>query len=153
MKEFNVEDFKSSELKLIPNSGEGKKIYVKYLGGVQAGFPSPAEDVFTKELSLDERYFYKPESTFIVEVSSLSMFPEYRMGDKLILRSDIELRNGYDVVVSINSCDYTLKRWDEENRVFKSLNPKYPDLTFDEEDTVIMMGIVGAQIRDRLNIW
>lgn len=140
------------ELENIPINEEGKKHFVKYLGGVQAGFPSPAEDFLSDRISLDERYLSKVESTFINKVKSLSMFPEYQIGDIIILRSDYEPQNGDDVVVSINHSEYTLKRFDKQRSMLIALNTEYSNsVKIDENDEVVILGVVDALIREKKN--
>ena len=47
----------SSELQPLSQKKEGDKTYVTYYAsGVQAGFPSPADDFKEQQLSLDERF-------------------------------------------------------------------------------------------------
>src|SRR5690554_4628498 len=139
-----------NELENIPINEDGKRYFVKYLGGVQAGFPSPAEDFVSDRISLDERYLSKVESTFINKVKSLSMFPEYQIGDIIILRSDYEPQNGDDVVVSINHSEYTLKRYDKQRSMLVALNTKYSNsIRIDENDEVVILGVVDTLIREK----
>ena len=141
-----------NELENIPINEDGKRYFVKYLGGVQAGFPSPAEDFVSDRISLDERYLSKVESTFINKVKSLSMFPEYQIGDIIILRSDYEPQNGDDVVVSINHSEYTLKRFDKQRSMLIALNTEYSNsVKIDENDEVVILGVVDALIREKKN--
>lgn len=138
------------ELENIPVNGEGQKYLVKYLGGVQAGFPSPAEDFLADTMSLDERYLSKKESTFINKVKSLSMFPEYQIGDFIILRSDYEPQHEDDVVVSINNSEYTLKRFDKSKNMLIALNTEYSNsVKIDDGDEVIILGVVDALVREK----
>jgi len=139
-----------NELENIPINEDGKRYFVKYLGGVQAGFPSPAEDFVSDRISLDERYLSKVESTFINKVKSLSMFPEYQIGDIIILRSDYEPQNGDDVVVSINHSEYTLKRFDKQRSMLIALNTEYSEsVKIEENDEVVILGVVDALIREK----
>lgn len=138
------------ELENIPINGEGQKHLVKYFGGVQAGFPSPAEDFLADKMSLDERYLFKKESTFINKVKSLSMFPEYQIGDFIILRADYEPQNDDDVVVSINNSEYTLKRYDKRKNMLVALNSEYASsVKIDDGDEVIILGVVDALVREK----
>lgn len=138
------------ELENIPVSGEGKKIFVQYLGGIKAGFPSPAEDFLSDRVSLDERYLAKKESTFLNKVRSLSMFPEYQVGDYIIVRSDYIPQDNDDVVVSINNSEYTLKRFNKEKNMLIALNSEYSNsVKIDENDEVIILGVVDALIREK----
>lgn len=138
------------ELENIPVNREGQKYLVSYLGGIQAGFPSPAEDFISDRVSLDERYLFKKESTFINKVQSLSMFPEYQIGDYIIVRSDYEPQDGDDIVVSINNSEYTLKRFDKNRNTLVALNSEYSNsIKIEENDEVVILGVVDALVREK----
>ena len=139
----------STELEFLPINTDGKKYYVQLKEGVNAGFPSPAEDFLNDRISLDELYLSKVEATFVNRVKGLSMYPDYQENDILILRSDYEPQQGDDVVVSINSSEYTLKRYDKINSKLVALNPKYADaVTINENDEVVILGVVDALVRN-----
>ena len=138
------------DLENLPINKEGEKLFVAFSGGVQAGFPSPAEDFLSDRISLDERYLSKIESTFVNRVKGLSMYPEYLENDFIVIRSDYEPQNGDDIVVSINSSEYTLKRYDKANSTLVALNPKYAkSVKVDENDEVVILGVVDALIREK----
>lgn len=139
-----------NELLNLPIRHDGNRYYVDTFGAVSAGFPSPAEDFKAERISLDERYLYKPESTFINQVNGLSMYPEYQLNDIIILRSDYLPAHGDDVVVSVNHSEYTLKRLDKENHRLIALNPEYADcIQLHEDDVVIVLGVVDSLVRDK----
>ena len=138
-----------NELEYLPINTNGKKHYVQLREGVNAGFPSPAEDFLNDRISLDELYLSKIESTFVNRVKGLSMYPDYQENDILILRSDYEPQHGNDVVVSINSSEYTLKRYDKINSKLVALNPEYAkSVQINESDEVVILGVVDALVRD-----
>lgn len=138
------------ELENLPINEEGEKHFVQVGGGVRAGFPSPAEDFLSDRISLDERYLSKVESTFVNRVKGLSMFPEYLENDIIIIRSDYEPVHGDDIVVSINSSEYTLKRYDKKNSTLIALNAEYSNsVKIDESDEVIILGVVDALVREK----
>lgn len=139
----------SSELEMLQLESEGTRFYVNYYGNVSAGFPSPAEDFQQERISLDERYLSKPESTFVTRVGGMSMHPTYQIGDILINRSDFELRDGDDAVVSINNSEFTLKRWNESAKTFVALNRDYEgSFKVSDDDVVVCLGIVTTLIRE-----
>jgi len=141
-----------SELEYLPIKTNGKKNYVHLREGVNAGFPSPAEDFLNDRISLDELYLSKIESTFVNRVKGLSMYPDYLENDILILRSDYEPQHGDDVVVSINSSEYTLKRYDKINSKLVALNPEYANsVIINENDEVVILGVVDALVKDIKN--
>ena len=125
-----------------------EKIYANYFGGVQAGFPSPAEDFVNKKLSLDEKYISNPNNTFIIKVRGNSMHPTLQIGDVLIVKSDLDLKDGKIGIVSINNNDYTVKRYSKRKNTFVADNPEYPNIEILEEDTILCLGVVKHIIRD-----
>ena len=125
-----------------------EKIYANYFGGVQAGFPSPAEDFSHKKLSLDEKYISNPNNTFIIKVRGNSMYPTLQIGDILIVKSDLDLKDNNIGIVSINNNDYTVKRFSKRKNTFVADNKEYPNIEVLEEDTILCLGVVKHIIRD-----
>lgn len=138
----------NEELELVPICADNEKRFVNYFGGVQAGFPSPAEDFLGKKISLDEKYISKPNSTYIIKVRGNSMYPTLQNGDIVIVRSDKELQNNDVAIVSINNSDYTVKRFDKSKSQFIPDNQKFKAIQVEEEDVVICLGVVKHLIRD-----
>jgi len=124
------------------------KILVNYFGGVQAGFPSPAEDFVEQKLSLDEKYITNPNNTYLIKVRGNSMFPTLQMGDILIVKSDLDLKDNKIAIVSINNTDYTVKRYNKRKKMFIADNNEFPNIEIKEEDTVLCLGVVKNLIRD-----
>ena len=78
------------------------------------------------------------------------MYPEYLENDIIIIRSDYYPIDGDDIVVSINSSEYTLKRYGKANNRLVALNSDYAkSVTIDESDEVVILGVVDALIRDK----
>ena len=147
---FKKAPYFGTELENLTIHAEGEKKYVQLSGGIRAGFPSPAEDFLSDRISLDERYLSKVESTFVNRVKGLSMYPEYLENDIIIIRSDYYPTDGDDIVVSINSSEYTLKRYDKLNNKLVALNSEYAkSVTIDESDEVVILGVVDAIVREK----
>ncbi len=139
-----------SELEFVPIKTNGERFYVQVREGVNAGFPSPAEDFLNDRISLDALYLSKIDATFVNRVKGWSMYPDYIEDDILIIRADYEPQNGDDVVVSINSSEYTLKRYDKLNSKLVALNPEYAhSVVINEHDEVVILGVVDALIRNK----
>jgi DNA polymerase V len=136
-----------NELEVLPYESN-EKIYANYFGGVQAGFPSPAEDFVNKKLSLDEKYISNPNNTFIIKVRGNSMHPTLQIGDVLIVKSDLDLKDNNIGIVSINNNDYTVKRYSKRKNTFVADNKEYPNIEVLEEDTILCLGVVKHIIRD-----
>ena len=136
----------SNELTNIPINTDGEKRY----GNVSAGFPSPAEDFTQNKISLDEILLNHPEATYLNRVGGDSMYPEYLIGDLLIIRSDLEPKHMDDIVVSVNNSEYTFKRYDAINKQLISVNPKYRNcVQLQDEDIVLILGVVTSLVRQK----
>jgi len=139
----------SNELINLPFKIENQKFYVKYYEeGVQAGFPSPAQDFKEVPLSLDEKYLQNPESTYLIKVAGDAMFPTLQGGDILIVKSNEDLLDNVICIVSVNHTDFTVKRFGKEQKCLMADNSKYSDIQIEETDTLICLGVVRQLIRD-----
>lgn len=137
------------ELELVPFRVDKGKVYVKfYEDGVQAGFPSPADDFKELKLSLDERYLQNPDTTFIVKVKGNSMYPVFHEEDLLIVKSDVEFEDNSLGVVSVNYTEFTVKRLDKKNNALIPENKDYPIIKVEDDDVVLCLGVVKHLIRD-----
>ncbi len=142
---------KESEIDILHYKIEGKKIFVNYYSdGVQAGFPSPADDFTELPLSLDEKFLSKSDSTYLVRVKSDSMEPTLIENDILIVRSDLPISHDKMVIASLNSDAFTVKRFliIENENVLSPDNKKYDPIRINEEDTVLYLGQVVSLIRE-----
>ena len=89
-----------------PESSEQK---YPYIGNVQAGFPSPAEDFFHDYISLDELLVDHKETTFFARVSGSSMGNDFSDGDLLIIDKSLEWEENKIALCFIDG-EFTLKR-------------------------------------------
>lgn len=120
---------------------------IPMVGSVQAGFPSPEEEVLCDIISLDEYLIMKPETSFLLHVSGDSMNDEGIMeGDLVIVERDRDPQNG-DIVVAEVDGKWTLKylRRDGKDVVLEAANPRYPVIRAKSELRV--GGVVTAVIR------
>lgn len=148
MKIVNLPKF-SPELINLHFKISAKKGYVTYYEqGVQAGFPSPADDFKEIPLSLDEKYLTHPESTYLVKVAGLSMYPSLHIGDILIVKSNAVLGAQDIGIISVNQTEFTVKRFDKVNNILLADNPEFSNIPIDQDDTLICLGVVKHLIRD-----
>lgn len=119
-----------------------------YEQGVQAGFPSPAEDFKEQKLSLDEKYLSNPNATYLVKVVGESMLPTLQPNDILVVKSDKELTDNCIAILSVNNTDFTVKRFDKKEKVLVADNPDFKNIKLNEEDTLLCLGVVKHLIRD-----
>ncbi len=79
-------------------------------GGVQAGFPSPAQDTITESIDLNREIVRHPAATFYARVAGDSMVDEGIVsGDLLVVDRSLEPADG-DLAVCCLNGDFTLKR-------------------------------------------
>lgn len=79
-------------------------------GGIQAGFPSPAQDYISESIDLNKELIRHPASTFYAKVTGDSMSGEgICEGDILVIDKSIEPEHG-DLAVCCLDGGFTLKR-------------------------------------------
>ena len=120
---------------------------IPMVGSVQAGFPSPEEEVLCDIVSMDEYLITKPESSFLLQVSGDSMIGAGIMeGDLVIIEKGREPNIG-DIVIAEVDGDWTMKYFQKKGGqiVLEAANPKYPDIRPKTE--LRMGGVVTAVIR------
>lgn len=78
--------------------------------GIQAGFPSPAQDYINESIDLNRELVRHPAATFYGRVSGDSMIEEgIEPGDLLVIDRSIEPEDG-DLAVCCLDGEFTLKR-------------------------------------------
>lgn len=119
------------------------------LGGVQAGFPSPAEDLGAKRIDLTAQLIVHPQATFLMRARGDSMrdFGIFD-GDVLLVDKAITPRTGH-VVVAVVDGEFVCKQLQlRAGRMkLKAANPSYPDIVPREGQTVEVWGVVTASIK------
>ncbi|ANW97472.1 DNA repair protein [Wenyingzhuangia fucanilytica] len=149
MKIIKVAKGLSGELEMVPFRISEDGVYVPYYeDGVQAGFPSPADDFKEQRLSLDAKLLSKPNSTFIVRVKGNSMFDTLHVGDLLIVRADLNLEDNDIGILSVNNNDFTVKRLDKSRNLLVADNEDFPNIEINEDDVIQCRGVVKHLIRD-----
>ena len=116
---------------------------------VAAGFPSPAEDVLSTGLDLNEYLVKRPEATFLVRVQGESMLGAgIQPGDILIVD---RLANVTDhaIVVAVLQGEFTVKRLRRQGRriFLMPANDTFPPIEVREEDDFRVWGVVVHLIR------
>ena len=118
-------------------------------GFVQAGFPSPAEDLGAQRIDLTQLLIKHSQATYFLRASGHSM-TEVGIFDNDILVVDraIKPRNTH-IVVAIVDGDFTVKQlYQRAGRIkLKSANPTYPDITPKDGQTIEVWGVVTSSIK------
>ena len=111
---------------------------------VPAGFPSPADDYVQDRVDLNEHLILHRDASFILRVSGWSMVGAgIHDGDELIVDRAIEPNDGHVVVAVING-ELTVKRLRKSGKAVRLMaeNPEYPDIEFNEDEELVIWGVV-----------
>ena len=117
--------------------------------GIQAGFPSPAQNYINESIDLNVELIKHPASTFFGKVSGDSMIEEgIEEGDILVIDKSLEPING-DLAVCCIDGEFTLKRIEiEENRIkLMPSNATFKPIIVTPDDQFTVWGIVTYTIK------
>lgn len=116
---------------------------------VQAGFPSPAQDLGAKRIDLTAELVRHPQATFLMRARGDSMRDAGIFdGDVLIVDRAVEPHSGHVVIAVIEGdfvCKTLLLR--AGRMKLKAANPGFPDIVPREGQTVEIWGVVTAAIK------
>lgn len=121
--------------------------FVKKLGAIEAGFPSPAEEELRDTLSLDEWLIRRPDATFLLDVKGESMRDAGILpGDVVLVERGVNPRNGMVVVACVDG-EWTLKHYfkDTDGVRLEPANPKFK--TIRPKNRLEIGGVVRSVIR------
>ena len=115
------------------------------VGTVQAGFPSPAEDLCAKRIDVFERLVQHPEATYQMRVRGHSMRGEGIFdGDILLIDRAITPRSGH-IVVAVVDNEFLVKKLlmsMSGQLILKAAHPSFPDLIPREGQMIEIWGVV-----------
>ncbi|MCS7215300.1 MAG: transcriptional repressor LexA [Thermodesulfovibrio sp.] len=101
--------------------------YLRVLGVIEAGFPSPAEEELIDTLSLERWLISNPTSTFILKVKGDSMLNAGILpGDMVLVDRSLNPKSGDIVIAEVDgqwTMKYFIKKGDEIT--LAPANPKY----------------------------
>lgn len=118
-------------------------------GGIQAGFPSSADNYITETIDLNKELVRHPAATFYGRVSGDSMIEEgIEPGDILVIDRSIEPDSG-DLAVCCIDGEFTLKRIKlEKNRVWLiPSNEMFDPILVTPENEFSVWGVVTHTIK------
>lgn len=125
-----------------------KPTFLKSL--IQAGFPSPGEDLEGSPLDTNELLVRNPSATFFMRVSGQSMRDAgIYEGDIVVIDKSLTAKDG-DTVVAILNGNYTLKKLHLNKGkapVLLPSNDAFHDLHMGGEDELSIWGVVTFVIR------
>lgn len=129
-------------------------------GGVQAGFPSPAQDYLSDAIDLNKELIEHPSATFYARVVGDSMIEEgIAEGDILVVDKALEPEHG-DLAVCCLNGEFTLKRLrflSDGRMMLMPSNRRYRPIEICEGDEFMVWGVVAYTIksnrRRRSRLW
>lgn len=102
--------------------------------------------------SFMESPFQSSDTSFLLELGSESMIPEYRAGEVIQVDPLVVPRHGDDVVALFLSGRSTFRRLvdSEDGRILQALNPQWPDRLMPYPDGTRIIGVaVGSWMKRR----
>ena len=117
--------------------------------GIQAGFPSPAQDYIDESIDLNRELIKHPAATFFGRVSGDSMIDEgIEEGDILVIDKSLEPMND-DLAVCCIDGEFTLKRISiKESRILLlQSNPTFKPIEVVADNQFVIWGIVTYTIK------
>jgi DNA polymerase V len=123
-----------------------------FASGVQAGFPSPADDYIQDAVDLNQHLIAQGHeaSTFILRVKGWSMIGAgIHEHDEIVVDRALTARQG-DIVVAIVNSDLTIKRLGTVDGHIALLpeNPHFNPIIFQEGDVLQIWGVVTRCLRN-----
>lgn len=115
-----------------------------FLSGVQAGFPSPADDFIDKRLDLNEHLIQHPAATFFVRAVGDSMLGAgIHNGDLLIVDRAVEAQVGKTIIAAVHG-ELTVKRLERkgDRLLLVPANPDYPSVDVTDGEGFEIWGVV-----------
>ena len=119
---------------------------------VNAGFPSPAEDLGAQRIDLTQMLITHAQATYFLRASGHSMVEAGIFdNDILVVDRAIKPRHGH-IVVAVVDGDFTVKQlYQRAGRIkLKAANPTFADIVPKEGQTLEIWGVVTSSIKQFL---
>jgi DNA polymerase V len=120
---------------------------IKFLGLVQAGFPSPASDYSEDDIDLAK--ILKPKSSvFCFKAVNDSMIEAHIPPDAILVVDKALLPKNYSIVIGVVNGEFTVKHYVKNFNGIKLLpaNPKYKPIEITEGMDFQVWGVVTAVV-------
>jgi DNA polymerase V len=118
-------------------------------GQVQAGFPSPADDVCAKRIDLNAALITHPAATYLLKARGTSMVEAGIFdGDVLVIDRAIKAKHGHIVVAEVDG-EFTVKTlFCKLGRTkLQAANVTFPDIQMKEGQELKVWGVVIHTIK------
>ena len=116
---------------------------------VNAGFPSPAEDLGAQRIDLTALLVTHAQATYFLKASGHSMVEAGIFdGDIMVVDRAVKPRHGH-IVVAVVDGDFTVKRlYQRAGRVkLRAANVTFPEIVPKDGQTIEVWGVVTATIK------
>ncbi len=120
-----------------------------YSSRVQAGLPEPADDEIEGEVDLIQHLTPDPDNTFLIRATGESMIDAgIREGDLLVVNRSIKATNGKMIIAAMDG-QLTVKFLSIRGgkAYLKPANPKFTEIPVDEENGIVIWGVVTNSIQ------
>lgn len=119
-----------------------------FVGGVSAGFPSPAEDYTDQKLDLNELLIKNPAATFFVRVDGDSMINAGIHHDDILVVDRSRQAVSGDIVIAVLDGELTVKRLVRDAHCGRLVaeNPDYPSIEIGKENGCEIWGVVTSVV-------
>lgn len=121
---------------------------IPFVGGIIAGFPSPADDFVYESIDLNKLIVKHPDATFYARVREQSMMGDFMEDDLLVIDRSMEWTNNKIALCYVNN-EFTLKRLKIEDGKCSLIpsNSEFPIIEVDNQKDVIVWGIITHSIK------
>lgn len=135
---------KDSTGKLIPIFLDNE---IPLLGYIEAGFPSPAEEMALDRVTMEDLLLGSREKMYLLRVKGVSMVDAGIFEGDLLLIERTDVARVHDIVVANIDGEWTVKYLREKKgrRYLEAANEDYPDLW--PEHSLEIGGVVRSVIR------
>ena len=138
--------YKSESLELF--TPDLSSLELPFVGGVVAGFPSPADDFVYESIDLNKMIIKHPDATFYARVKGQSMIADFVEDDLLVIDRSLEWTDNKIALCFIDN-EFTLKRIKLEDSKCYLIpsNSNFPIIEVNDENGLVVWGIVTYSIK------
>jgi DNA polymerase V len=126
------------------------KLELPFVGTIDAGFPSPAEEFIEGPIDLYKRIIKHPAATFYAQARGNSMIDaNVEDGDLLVIDKALEPKDGRIAVCYIDG-EFTLKRLavKEDGVYLMPANANFKPIRITEDNDFLIWGMLSYIIKD-----
>ena len=119
-----------------------------YVGGIVAGFPSPADDFAFESIDLNKILIRHPDATFYARVKGQSMTSDFEEGDLLVIDRSVEWTDNRIALCFVDG-EFTLKRikMEGDKCFLVPSNSDFPIIEAKDDNEVVVWGVVTYSIK------